>query len=339
MPRLNERQRGEAIGFLLRGEDQIAVAGRFNVSQSTISRLRRRLLTTGSVKDRPRSGRPRVTTPRQDREIRLLHLRNRFRTAVETAVHVRGRHNARISEKTVRNRLKAAGLKARRPYKGLPLTRNRRDVRMDWLHRHRPNRFPLQRWRNVLFSDESRFTLFRADGRRRVYRRKGERFSDACVIERDRFGGGSIMVWGGIAHGRKTPLVVIDGTLTAVRYRDVILQPHAVPFVRRHNLVLQQDNARPHVARVCRDFLTTNNIVPLEWPPYSPDLSPIEHLWDEVDRRVRRRQNLPSNAEELAQAVTEEWDNIPMITINRLINSMHRRIHAAIAARGGHSRY
>jgi hypothetical protein len=53
--------------------------------------------------------------------------------------------------------------------------------------------------------------LFRPDGRRRVYRRRGERFADACVLERDRFGGGSVMVWGGISHGLKSPLIVTAG--------------------------------------------------------------------------------------------------------------------------------
>jgi hypothetical protein len=62
----------------------------------------------------------------------------------------------------------------------------------------------MRQWRQVFFTDESRFTLFRPDDRRR-----GEHFADACVLERDRFGGGSVMVWGGISHGLKSPLIVI----------------------------------------------------------------------------------------------------------------------------------
>ena len=84
------------------------------------------------------------------------------------------------------------------------------------------------------------------------------------------------MVWGGISHGVKTPLVVIQGNLTAVRYQ--VLMPHVLPLVNAHNLTFQHDNARPHVARVCRDFLNQNNVQVLDWPPYSPDLNPIEHL-------------------------------------------------------------
>ena len=254
---------------------------------STIERLVRRRRETRLVADRPRSGRPRVTSQRQDRAIRLAHLRNRHLRAMETAVNTVGSHNRRIHPKTVRNRLREFGLRARRPNVGLPLNRARRARRMAWVTAQAPRRFPMRQWRRVFFIDESRFTLFRADGRRRLYRRRGERFADACDFERDRYGGGSVMVWGGIWHGVKSPLIVVPGNLTAVRYRDDIFRPVAVTLVQQH------DNARSHVARVCQDFLANNNIVPLDRPPYSSDLSPVEHLWDELDRRVRRRRKTP----------------------------------------------
>ena len=197
----------------------------------------------------------------------------------------------------------------------------------------------MRQWRQVFFNDESRFTLFRPDGRRRIYRRRRERFADASVTEVDRFGGGSVMVWGGISHGVKSPLVVLGGTLTAVRYRDEILRLIAVPLVQQHNLIFQQDNARPHVARVCRQFLANHNIQPLDWPAYSSDLSPIEHLWDELDRRVRRRQNTPTTLQPTEKCLVGRVEHIPMRKINTLMNSMHRRIRAATAAGGGHTRY
>ena len=177
-------------------------------------------------------------------------------------------------------------------------------------------------------------SLYRADGRRRVYRRRGERFADACVVERDRFGGGSVMVWGGIFHGIKSQLIIVAGNMTAVRYRDEILRPVAVPLVQQRNLILQQDNARPHVARVCQDFLANNNIAPLAWPLYSPDLTPVEHMWDELDRRVRKRRNPLATLAQLRNALIDEWNNIPMRTVNALVNSIQRRIRAATAARG-----
>ena len=76
--------------------------------------------------------------------------------------------------------------------------------------------------------------------------------------------------------------------------------------------------------------MANNNIVPLDWPPYSPDLSSIEHLWDDLDRRIRNSQIiLPRNA------LVDEWNNIQMRTVNALVNSIQRRIRAAVAERGG----
>ena len=308
--------------------------------ESTISRLVQRLRATGRLTDRPRSGRPRVTTQRQDRRIRLVHLRNRLRTATETAREVIGTHGRRVCPRTVRNRLREFDLRPRRPYVGPNLTPRRRQRRMQWLRAHAPNRFRLADWRRVMFSDESRFSLQRSDRRQRVYRRLGERYSDACIREVDRFGGGgSVMVWGGISYGVKTPLVVIQGNLTAVRYRDQVLMPHVLPLVNAHNLTFQHDNARPHVARVCRDFLNQNNVQVLDWPPYSPDLNPVEHLWDALDRRVRKLVNVPNNVAQLQLALIQEWNNIPQRTIDNLVGSMVRRVRAATAARGGHTRY
>ena len=114
------------------------------------------------------------------------------------------------------------------------------------------------------------------------------------------------MFWGGIAHGIKSQLIIVAGNMTAVRYRDEILRPVAVPLVQQRYLILQQDNARPHVARVCQDFLANNNIAPLAWPPYSPDLTLIEHMWDELDRRVRKCRNPPATLAQLRNALINE---------------------------------
>ena len=123
-----------------------SVANHFGVNVSTIERLVRRLRETGHLADRPRSGRPRVTSRRQDRTIRLAHLRNRHLTATETALNTVGTHNRQISPKTVGSWLLEIGLRARRPYVGLPLTQARRLRRMAWLTAHAPKLFPMRQW-------------------------------------------------------------------------------------------------------------------------------------------------------------------------------------------------
>ena len=122
---LTDVQRGRVIALLMQGQRQQQVANHFGVNFSTIERLVRRLRETGHLADRPRSGRPRVTSRRQDRTILLAHLRNRHLTAAETALNTVGTHNRQISPKTVGSLLREIGLRARCPYVGLPLTQAR----------------------------------------------------------------------------------------------------------------------------------------------------------------------------------------------------------------------
>ncbi|KAL0154167.1 hypothetical protein M9458_050525 [Cirrhinus mrigala] len=86
--------------------------------------------------------------------------------------------------------------------------------------------------------------------------------------------------------------------------------------------MVAHDNARPHVARICTHFLEAENIPVLAWPAYSPDMSPIEHVWDALDRRIRQRVPAPANIQQLRTVIEDEWTNIPQATINNLINSM-----------------
>jgi hypothetical protein len=132
------------------------------------------------------------------------------------------------------------------------------------------------------------------------------------------------MVWGGIAYGRRTQSHIIRGNINAIRYRDDILSPNLVPFLQRHNLKLQKNNDRPHVARICTAYLQAHNNCVLPWPAFSRDLSPIEYHWDELHRRVRRGDNPPSSLPALEQALLQKYNNIHQMTVNNLIYAITR---------------
>ncbi len=119
----------------------------------------------------------------------------------------------------------------------------------------------------------------------------------------------AVELWYGQAY-----VMDIDGILNAQRNRDEILRPIVVPFIHDHHLMLQHDNAQPHVARICTQLLEAENIPVLGWPAYSLDMSLIEHVWDALDRRKQQRVPVPANIQQLHTAIEEEWTNIPQST-------------------------
>ena len=114
------------------------------------------------------------------------------------------------------------------------------------------------------------------------------------------------MVWGGIMGRRKTNLTVVRGNLNAQDYINQILQSEAVPFLQRHGpAIWMHDNARPHVVRICRQFLNRNNVnvLPL-------DMNPIEHIWDYLGGKVRARGHV-HNLRDLENALFKNGITFP----------------------------
>ena len=149
------------------------------------------------------------------------------------------------------------------------------------------------------------------------------------------------MVWGGISIGGRTDLMIIDENLTAQRYVGEILRPHVLPYAVAvgNDLTFQDDNARPHRGRVANAFVEDECINRMDCPAVSPDLNPIEHLWDILGRKVNERLTADSTIAELRGLLHEEWIRIPQRTIDNLLNSMRRRCAERIAENGGHTHY
>lgn len=334
---LTEVQRAQIVALLQEGNTVRYVAERMQIPRSTVSRAWRNFQERGRFDRREGSGRRRITTPREDRQIIHATVREPAQSARQILDGLNlGR---RISDVTVRNRLNEAGLHSRSRVRVPALTQQHRQARLHYARTYK--NWTQRQWRNVLFTDESRFCLFNSDRRVRVWRRQGQRYDRSCVQPVHAFNGGSVMVWGGIWYNGRTELVIQPPPgVTAIRYIDEVLRPHILPVGRRigRNFVFMHDNARPHTAIITRQFLREHRITVLPHPPMSPDLNPIEHIWDLMGRRLRDLERPPTNLHELSELLVRIWNEIPQREIQACIN-MEERLQEVIRQRGGNTHY
>ncbi|UYV75564.1 hypothetical protein LAZ67_13000629 [Cordylochernes scorpioides] len=222
---------------------------------------------------RVRSHPPQCTTSRADRQIMRMAVTDRSVTSRTVAEHIQSVTQHPVSARTIRRRLQQSGLSARRPLlRLLPLTQNHRRLHRQWC---RERRMWTAEWNEIVFSYESRFCLQHHDGRIRVWRHRGERMLNSCVMHRHTEG--------------------IADTLNSQRYIFEVLKPVVLPYV----------------ARIFHRFFVNRQIELLPWPVRCPDLSPIESMWSMVDQRLTQITSPAATPDQLWQRAEAAWSAVP----------------------------
>ncbi|GFW27037.1 transposable element Tcb2 transposase [Trichonephila clavipes] len=142
----------------------------------------------------------------------------------------------------------------------------------------------------------------------------GTRFYTSNIKERHHYGGPGVLVWGGIMLNGRTELHIFDRwSVIGDRYCEEVLLPHVRLFrgAIGPDFIFMDDNARPHRTLAVEELLESEDITRMDWPAYSPDLNPIEHVWDALGRRIAARLHHPENTQQLKQMLIEEWVLLP----------------------------
>ena len=348
---LTDIEKGEII-VLGKYNSHAEIGKELNIPRRTISNFLQRYKNRHSPYNLFHSGRPRKTSATFDRWL--------VRTVLtETKLpfkELKSITNIPISEQTIRRRLQEEGIRKWRGLKRPLLNDKHAKQRLKWAKEHK--HWTIKDWAKVIWSDKS--AIQKDSDTRTVWvwrhQNKAEKYASKNVVGKRQDGGISQMVWGCFMGNKLGPIVFIDGIIRKEEY-IAILDQNLLDYIDAlitddiQNVVFQQDNARPHIAKVTRDWLKEatkeHGFTIMEWPPNSPDMNPIENLWSHLKLELHRRYpdtkyltGSPAVIRGiLKRRLLEVWWAIGEDVLNELVESMPKRVSALIAAKGWYTKF
>lgn len=286
---------------------------------------------------RLKTGRPRKTTNKDDDHIKLMSAKDPFKSAGAIKIEL----GLPISTRTVRRRLEEKNLLGRHSRKVPLLTKKQKKNRINFAKNHESwdGLQNAKKWRNILWSDESKINMIGNDGKTWVRRPKNQELNPRYTTKTFKHGGGSIMVWGCFSWYGVGPLYWIKTIMDKNLYIK-ILEEVMLPFAEWEMPLkwqFQQDNDPKHTAKLTKQWFLNKQIDVMVWPSQSPDLNPIENLWKIVKDEIGPIK--PKNKEELWEKIKTAWYSIPLSTCQALVESMPRRCKAILASKGNKTKY
>jgi transposase len=345
---LTEFQKGQIDGANKFGHTVPEIQKVLGFPRSTIRGVIARLKIRGFSENIERVGRPRKST---DRDERLL-IRKALDDTKMPLRELKFESNSNLSISSIRRRLGEEHIKKWIAAERSRLTEAHASKCFDWSKEHLD--WTVDDWRKYIWSDECSVEKGADPRQMWVFRRPGdaEKFKPKNVKPKDKCKGVSVMVWGCFASNIRGPLAVCHGHMKAVQYIN-ILEDNLLPFIEtlpdniKNDVSFQQDNATIHRARVTQGWFDDNEITVVEWPPNSPDMNPIEHVWKALKAKLHARfpdtyalRGGPERVqEELAKRLQVVWAELEEEVFERLISSMPARVQALYDAKGWSTRY
>src|SRR5271157_145686 len=338
MKKISDATRSTIISLLDDGLSARQIAFRVKVGHSTVNKIR---AVYHHTIPKSKGGRKPRLTANDKRHILRIWKSGERENAPQIACQLREDTGKDFSHDTIARALREAGLKAGRKPKKPKLLERHKKTRREWVYTHK--NWSETDWERVIWSDETIIERYGDHGKKWIWRKPGESLRDRDVEGKVKYGGGSIMIWGCMTHQGVGFACWVQGRMNSDFYitilEDELLNTMKYYKLNRKKVIFQQDGARPHTTEKVKEWFKKHKIRVLDWPPQSPDLNPIEHLWDHLKRQLAKYPKEPKGVHELWERVQVEWNKIPEDVCFKLVRSMRRRVKAVDKAKGGYTRY
>jgi len=326
-------QRAAVVTLVEDGQPRGVVAAKVGTSVPAVRRWVQRYEQHGDVADEPRSGRPRATDEATDINIAVMA---RVDPHQSTPKQVKHKLDLAVSARTVRRRLDEAGLFGRVEREEHILDEN--DLRRRLAFANGYKHWTAADWERVIFSDEKHFTLGQ-HGQQWVQRPPGEAYNP-LYTHTENENPTLVTIWGCFASHEIGQAEIFLGDLNGKLYRRILegnLKPTYKKFFPEGQWYFQHDNDPSHSCNLAKTWFHSNGVTVLDFPPWSPDLNPIENVWPVLERAVETHN--ATNEAGLEAAVKAEWEALSPEFLAKLAHSMPKRLQEVIANNGHKTHY
>ena len=291
----------------------------------TVQRILKKIKSGESTERKAGSGCPQKLDVNNRQRVSQLAIKHEKWSCARIASKLLKAGGPKVSRWTVERILKEKGYMKLIPKIVPPLTEDQKRKRVDWCQKYCTFDFS-----KVCISDESTFQLYRTKLRVWCKNRKTKGVPKYSP---------QVMVWGAISERGTTPLCFIKGTVNSEKYIEIMNECllETMSCLYPDGWTFQQDNASCHVSKKTKEWLAFMKIQVLDWPANSPDLSPIENLWQIVKNRLEIEE--PRTIAEWTAKISEIWDEVSPDLLKTYLGSMSRRMELCIAAKGEHIKY
>ncbi|KAL1916371.1 uncharacterized protein VTP21DRAFT_5988 [Calcarisporiella thermophila] len=329
------------LGLSRQGESSRKIGARLGISHETARKIIKKWSTPQYPPITPKAGRPRILTEAEERFIDKQVSIGKCSKLVDVQQIVKEELNKDASTKTIKRALKRSKVKPRSvPRKPLLMPRH-------FLARYKFAaqliRGNSEKFRKIIFSDETVIPLIQTTGKHYTYVKEGRPLRECNIIPTMKYGKDPITEWSCITSQGVGHLCRIDGGVNAKLYRKILAEDFLGTLdwygLNKEEIIFQHDNAPPHTARSTQAWLRKHGIKVLEWPAQSPDLNPIENMWSIFKRKLQAYPTRPRDKEELWNRIEYTWEHMDQSYIDKLYESMPRRIRAVYKAKGGYTKY